>query len=129
MLGHVGTSRLIGSGPIRPPFRPSKGQSDVLHAIDHSVTRSMTAQPPGIRPSTLRVTTHGQQVASLGGGLTPLQRCSRRILQPQPTVRLRERGFLSGNDVHNKLKSMVLVNSEVNKRRYYLFRYFSSGGV
>ena len=27
----------------------------------------MTAQPPGIRPSALRVATHGQQVASLGG--------------------------------------------------------------
>ena len=87
VLGHVGTSRLIGSGPIRPPVRPSKGQSGVLQAIDHSVTGSMTAQPPGIRPSALRVATHGQQVASLGGGLTPLQRCSRRILQPQPTGR------------------------------------------
>ena len=62
------TSRLIGSGPIRPPVRPSKGQSDVLQAIDHSVAGSMTAQPPGIRPSALRVATHGQQVASLGGG-------------------------------------------------------------
>ena len=69
MLGHVGTSRLIGSGPIRPPVRPSKGQSDVLQAIDHSVAGSMTAQPPGIRPSALRVTTHGQQVASLEGVL------------------------------------------------------------
>ena len=82
------TSRLIGSGPIRPPIRPSKGQSDVLQAIDHSVAGSMTAQPPGIRPSALRVATHGQQVASLGGGdLTPLQRCSWRILQHQPTGR------------------------------------------
>ena len=61
------TSRLIGSGWIWPTVRPSKGQSDVLQAIDHSVTGSMTAQPPGIRPSTLRVATHGQQVASLGG--------------------------------------------------------------
>ena len=69
MLGHVGTSRLIGSGPIRPPVRPSKGQSDVLQDIDHSVTGSMTAQPPGICPSALRVATHGQQVASLGGVL------------------------------------------------------------
>ena len=31
----------------------------------------MTAQPPGIRPSALRVATHGQQVASLGGGSYP----------------------------------------------------------
>ena len=62
------TSRLIGSGPIRPPVRPSKDQSGVLQAIDHSVAGSMTAQPPGIRPSALRVATHGQQVASLGGG-------------------------------------------------------------
>ena len=45
------TSRLIGSGPIRPPVGPSKGQSGVLQAIDHSVAGSMTAQPPGIRPS------------------------------------------------------------------------------
>ena len=80
------TSRLIGSGPIRPPVRPSKDQSGVLQAIDHSVAGSVTAQPPGIRPSALRVATHGQQVASLGG-ITPLQRCSRRILQPQPTGR------------------------------------------
>ena len=71
MLGHVGTSRLIGSGPIRPAVRPSKGQSGVLQAIDHSVAGSMTAQPPGIRPSALRVATHGQQVASLGGGSYP----------------------------------------------------------
>ena len=72
------TSRLIESGSIRPPVRPSKGQSGVLQVIDHSVAGSMTAQPPGIRPSALRVATHGQQVASLGG-LTPLQRCSRCI--------------------------------------------------
>ena len=65
------TSRLIGSGPIRPPVRPSKGQSGVLQAIDHSVTGSMTAQPPGIRPSALRVATQGQQVASLGMGSYP----------------------------------------------------------
>ena len=39
------TSRLIGLGPIRPPVRPSKVQSRVLQAIDHSVTGSMTAQP------------------------------------------------------------------------------------
>ena len=64
MLGHVRTSRLIGSGPIRPPVRPSKGQSDVLQAIDHSVAVSMTAQPPGIRPSAL-------QVASMGVGAYP----------------------------------------------------------
>ena len=71
MLGHVGTSRLIVSGPIRPPVRLSKGQRDVLQAIDHSVAGSMTAQQPGIRPSTLRVATHGQQVPSLGGGSYP----------------------------------------------------------
>ena len=66
MLGVDMTSRLIGLGPIRPPVRPSKGQSDVLQAIDHSVAGSMTAQLLGIRPSALRVATHGQQVASLG---------------------------------------------------------------
>ena len=69
------TIRLIESGPIRPPVWPSKDQIGVLQAIDHSVAGSMTAQPPGIRPSALRVATHGQQVASFGGGgLTPLQR-------------------------------------------------------
>ena len=31
----------------------------------------MTAQPPGFRPSALRVATHGKQVASLGGGGYP----------------------------------------------------------
>ena len=36
-----------------------------------TVTGSMTAQPPGIRPSALRVATHGQQIASLGGGSYP----------------------------------------------------------
>ena len=66
VLGHK-TSRLIGLGPIRPPVRPSKGQSSVLQAIDHSVAGSMTAQLPGSRPSALWVTAHGQQVASLGG--------------------------------------------------------------
>ena len=30
-------------GPIWSPVRLSKGQSGVLQAIDHSVTRSMTA--------------------------------------------------------------------------------------
>ena len=60
------TNRLIGSGPIRLPVRQSKGQSGVLQAIDNSVAGSMTAQPPGIRPSALQVATHGQQVASLG---------------------------------------------------------------
>ena len=81
------TSRLIESGPIRPPVRPSKGQSGVLQVIDRSIAGSMTVQRTGIRPSALRVATHGQQVASLGG-LIPLQRCNRRILQPQPTGRV-----------------------------------------
>ena len=54
-------------GLIRPPVRPSKDQSGVLQAIDHSVTRSMTTQPPGFRPSALRVATHDQQVSPLGG--------------------------------------------------------------
>ena len=65
------TSRLIWSGPIRPPVRPSKGQSGVLQAIDHSVTGLVTAQPPGIHTSALRVATHGQQVASLAGASYP----------------------------------------------------------
>ena len=65
------TSRLIRLDPIQLPVRPSKGQSGVLQAIDHSVAKSMTAQPPGIHPSALRVATHGQQVASLRGGSYP----------------------------------------------------------
>ena len=40
---------LIGSGPIWPPVRPSKGQSSILQAIDHSVAGSMTAQAPESR--------------------------------------------------------------------------------
>ena len=40
----------------------------MLQIIDHSVAGSMTAQPPGIRPSALRVATHDQQVAALGVG-------------------------------------------------------------
>ena len=54
---------------IRPSVRSSKGQSGVLQAIGHSVTRSMTAQPPGFCPSALWVATHSQQVASLVGVL------------------------------------------------------------
>ena len=65
VLGHVGTSRFIGSGSIQLPVRPSKGQSDVLQAIDHSVAGSMTAQRAGFRPNVLRVTIYSQQVASL----------------------------------------------------------------
>ena len=67
LLGHDKTCRLIGLGPIRPPVKPSKGQSSVLQAIDHSVAGSMTTQPPGSRPSALWVTAHGQQVALLVG--------------------------------------------------------------
>ena len=54
-------------GPIRPPVEPSKGQSGMLQVIDHSVAGSMTAQSLGFRPSALRISTHGQQVAPLGG--------------------------------------------------------------
>ena len=67
MLAHDGSSRLIGSGLTRP----SKDQSGVLQVIDNSVAGSMTAQPPGFRPSALRVTTNSQQVASLGWGSYP----------------------------------------------------------
>ena len=72
VLGHDNTSQLIGSGPIRPPVRPSKGQSSVLQAIAHSVGRSMTAQLRGSRPSALQVAANDQQAASWGGGLTHL---------------------------------------------------------
>ena len=47
-----------------PNARQTKGQSSVLQAIDHSVAGSMTAQPPRIRPSVLRIATHDQQVGS-----------------------------------------------------------------
>ena len=70
-LGHDTTSRLIGLGPIRLLVRPSKGQSSVLQAIDHSVAGSITAQPPGSRPNTLWVAAHSQQAAPLGGGSYP----------------------------------------------------------
>ena len=66
VLRHDKTSRLIGSGPIRPPLRQSKGQSRVLQAIDDSVAGSMTAQPPGSHPSALRVAV---EVGSLIGDL------------------------------------------------------------
>ena len=46
--------------------------------IDHSDARLMTAQPPESHPS-------ASWVASLGVDLTPLQRYSQHILQPQPT--------------------------------------------
>ena len=69
VVRHDKTSWLIISGPIRPPIRPSKGQSSVLQAIDHSVAGSMTAQPPGSCPSALRVAAHGQQAVPLVGGL------------------------------------------------------------
>ena len=65
VLGHDKTSRLIGSGPIRPHVRPSKGQSSVLQFIDHSVAGSMTAQPPGSRPSALGVAAHRKQAVPL----------------------------------------------------------------
>ena len=62
MLWHGRTSRLIGSGISD---RPSD-QVRAKMAIVYSVAGSMTTQPPGIRPSALRVATHDQQVASLG---------------------------------------------------------------
>ena len=103
MLGHVGTSRLIRSYPIQPPVRSSKGQSGVLQAIDISVAGSMTAQPPGIRPSALCVATHGHQMASLWGwgGLSSLQRCSRRILQPQLTGRMQHLNSQCKRETHH----------------------------
>ena len=71
-------------------------KSGVMQAIDHSVAGSMIAQPPGIRPSALRVATHGQCGLIVGGGgLTSLQRCSRRILQPQQT------GWLSRSNCYH----------------------------
>ena len=48
--------------------RPNKYQSSMLQAMDHSVAGSMTAQPPGFRPSVLQVATHGQQVGVIGEG-------------------------------------------------------------
>ena len=111
VLGHDETSRLIGSGLLDPPpVRPSRGQSSVLQATDHSVAGSMTTQPPGFRSSALRVTAHDQQVTPLRGGLTPLQRCNRCILQRQQTRRLssvfREQNLLAFK--HNL--TMILYN-------------------
>ena len=59
-------------GTIWPPVRPSRGQCGVLQAIDPSVVRPVTAQPPGLKTSALRFTMHGQQVALLEGGVLPL---------------------------------------------------------
>ena len=67
VLRHDKTSWLIESGLIRLPVRPSKGQSSVLQAIDHSVAGSMTAQAPGSCPCTLQVAAYDQQAAPLGG--------------------------------------------------------------
>ena len=59
-------------GPLRPTARPSKSQSGVLQATEQFVAGSMTAQPPGSRPSAFRVAAHSQQVAPLReGGLNP----------------------------------------------------------
>ena len=71
--------------PICPPISPSKGQSGVLQVIDHSVAKSMTAQPTGSCPNASRVATHNQRIAPLGEGFTLLQRCSHHTLQPQLT--------------------------------------------
>ena len=62
------TSRLIGLDPIRPPVRQSKGLSGELKIIHHPVARSMTAQQPRFRPSSLRVTTHSRQASAFSGG-------------------------------------------------------------
>ena len=61
VLGHDETNRLIGSRLIRPPVTPNKSQSGVLEATDHSVARSMTAQPLGSRLCALQVAAHDQQ--------------------------------------------------------------------
>ena len=46
------------SGAIQPPIRTNKDQSGVLQAIDHTLTRSVTAQPPESCPSALWVAAH-----------------------------------------------------------------------
>ena len=97
-------------GPIRPPVRPSKGQSGMLQIIDHYVTEIMTAQPPGSDPSALQVATHGQQVATLGG-VTPQQRCSWCILQLQPTGQTSISVIFKWSSNNSLEKKIIIKNS------------------
>ena len=92
-------------------------QSGVLQVIDHSVAGSMTAQPPGFRPSALQIATHGQQVVLLGGGLTPLQRCSWHILQPKPKERECEKHIDTHTHTHTHTPcSFFFRNIHIHKK-------------
>ena len=77
------TSRLIGSGHSDHPSSPIRNEVVYCKSLDNSVIWSKTAQTLRSCPQASRVTTHGQHVTSLGGGLTNLQWCSRRFLQSQ----------------------------------------------
>ena len=82
------TSRLIGLGHSNHPPSPVRPKWSVPSHMTFLVARSQTAQPPGSHPQTLWVVTHSQQVASLDGEFTPLQRCSQHNQQPQLTGRV-----------------------------------------
>ena len=69
------TSQLIGLG-----------LGGVSQVIDHSVAKSMTAQPPESLSSHLTGRYPQPTDGPIGGCVLPLWRgCSRSILQPQPT--------------------------------------------
>ena len=70
-LGLDVTSRLIGTGHFQPPvLGPSKGQWECTR-VPITLTPTYT-QPPGSRPQTLRVSTHGQRAAPFRRNLTSL---------------------------------------------------------
>ena len=60
------TSQLIRSGLSNHPSNQVRAKVVFCKTLT-TITRSVTAQPPGFHPSTLRITTHIQQVAPLGG--------------------------------------------------------------
>ena len=85
----------------------------MLQAIDHSIAGSMTAQPPGIRPSALRVATHGRQVPSLVGGVLPLCRGAVSIFYnpSRQGVHCSWSVFLTASGVHTMLMCIGLCQS------------------
>ena len=89
------TNRLLGSDLSDRPFSLVSAKLTIAGHVTNSVAGSRITQSSESCLQALRVTTHGQQVVSLGvcvcvcvGGFTSLQRYSRRILLPQLTERI-----------------------------------------
>ena len=82
-LGLV-TSRLIGTGHFRPPVLGPKWCVVQWERTRVPITLTPNCtQPPGSRPRTLRVSTHGQQVAPfLEESYLSAWGCSRHIICP-----------------------------------------------